>query len=250
MNRRARLLALALILGLARAATAQEITVSAAVSLHDALRDIGTAYRAAHPGRRIAFNFAGSGALLAQIAHGAPVDVFASADVETMDRAQAQELIATDTRINFAANELVLVSPRSSLASLKTLADLTGAGVRRIAVGNPGGVPAGRYAQGALQRAGLWEVLTPKLVFAEDVRQSLNYVSRAEVDAGFVYRTDALLVTRKVRIDFAVVTTGAVVYPIARVAVSRNVAAADAFIAFAISAQGQAVLARHGFKRP
>ena len=105
-------------------------------------------------------------------------------------------------------------------------------------------------AQAALERAGLWAALTPKLVFAENVRQSLNYVGRAEVDAGFVYRTDALLEKDKVRIDLAVPGTGAVLYPIARVAASRNAQPADDFIAFIKGAPGQAVLARHGFARP
>lgn len=231
-------------------ASAQDITVSAAASLQNAMREIGTAFQTARPGAKVNFNFAASGALLAQLAQGAPVDVFASADLDSMDRAQAQKLIAVESRSNFAANELVLVSPLARPASFRTLADLGRADVQRIAVGTPSGVPAGRYAQAALERADLWAALMPKLVFAENVRQSLNYVGRAEVDAGFVYRTDALLDKDKVRIDFAVPGTGAVLYPIARVAASRNARPADDFIAFVKGAPGQAVLARHGFARP
>jgi molybdate transport system substrate-binding protein len=244
------------------AASAQDITVSAAASLQNALRDIGTAWQAARPSARVHFNFAASGALLAQLAQGAPVDVFASADLDTMDRAQARGLIAAESRSNFAANELVLVSPRARAASFKLLSDLARPEVQRIAVGTPSGVPAGHYAQAALERAGLWAALTPKLVFAENVRQSLNYVSRAEVDAGFVYRTDALLDKDTVRIDFAVPVAGGVLYPIARVAAGRNAQGApsapsaqstktaDDFIDFVKGAPGQAVLERHGFKPP
>lgn len=231
-------------------AAAQEITVSAAASLQNAMREIGTTYQAAHPGARVNFNFAASGPLLAQIAQGAPVDVFASADTETMDKAQAQRLITASSRADFAANELVLVSPVARPAPAKTLADLARPEVRRIATGTPASVPAGRYAQAALEQAALWGPLTPKLVFAENVRQALNYVARAEVDAGFVYRTDALVDQDKVRIDFTVPTAGPVRYPIARVAASPNGAAADAFIAFVTGAPGQAVLARFGFRRP
>lgn len=250
MNRPIRLLALAWVCTFAISAPAQEITVSAAASLQNAMRDIGAAYQAAHPGAKVHFNFAASGPLLAQLAQGAPVDVFASADLETMDKAQARNLVAADTRVNFAANELVLVSPLAKPASLSTLADLSRPDVRRIAVGTPGVVPAGRYAQVALERAGLWAPLQPKLVFAEDVRQSLNYVSRAEVDAGFVYRTDALVDAGKVRVDFAVPSAGRVLYPIARVAASTKARPADDFIAFVKAAPGQAVLARYGFRQP
>lgn len=256
MNHRPRLLAIAvaitLVLGCAFTATASAatLTVSAAASLQDAMREIGTAFQAAHQGVKVDFNFAASGLLLAQIAHGAPVDVFASADRETMDRAQAQHLIAAATRTDFASNTLVLVSPRSRPASFMTLADLKRADVRRIALGTPGSVPAGHYAQAALERAGLWAVLAPKFVYADNVRQTLAYVSRAEVDAGFVYRTDAGADAAAVRIDFAVPGAAVVHYPIARVAASRDARDADAFIAFVTGTQGRALLAAHGFTPP
>jgi molybdate transport system substrate-binding protein len=246
MKHKLRLIALGLTAVFSLTASAQEITVSAAASLQNAMRDIGTAYQSAHPGSKINFNFAASGPLLAQIAQGAPVDVFASADVETMDKAQARSLIKVDSRVNFATNELVLVSPLSQAASLKSLADLKRPGIARIAVGTPATVPAGRYAQLALESQGLWAELTPKFVFAENVRQALNYVSRAEADAGFVYRTDAIVDKDKVRIDLMVPTTKAVVYPIALVAASKNAGAAD-FVKFVTGPQGQAVLGKYGF---
>ncbi|RZL09297.1 MAG: molybdate ABC transporter substrate-binding protein [Rubrivivax sp.] len=234
--------------GAAPAASAQEITVSAAASLQNAMRDIGTAYQAVHPGRKVNFNFAASGPLLAQIAQGAPVDVFASADTETMDQAQARQLIKPDTRMNFAANELVLVSPASRPAGLKALADLKKPGIARIAVGTPATVPAGRYARAALTPQGLWAELNPKFVFADNVRQALNYVSRGEADAGFVYRTDALIDRDKVRIDLVVPTARPVLYPMALVSASQNAAAATDFMRFVTGASGQALLARHGFR--
>ena len=237
----------ALTLCLALSAQAREITVSAAASLQNAMKEIGTAYQAARPGSRINFNFAASGPLLAQIAQGAPADVFASADVETMDKAQAQNLIKPETRALFAANELVLVSPSSKPAALKTLADLRQPGIAHIAIGTPATVPAGRYARSALEAQGLWTVLMPKLVFAENVRQALNYVSHAEAEAGFVYRTDALIDKDKIRIDAVIPTVKPVVYPIALVAASRNAAAASDFVKFVTGAQGQAVLAKFGF---
>lgn len=232
------------------AASAQELTVSAAASLQNAMREIGAAYQAAQPGAKVHFNFAASGALLAQIAQGAPADVLASADTETMDRAQARQLIVAATRVDFAANELVLVSPLAQPATLKALADLAAPAVQRIAIGTLASVPAGRYAQAALEKQGLWTALQPKLVYADNVRQVLNYVGRAEAEAGFVYRTDALVDQDKVRIDLVVPTATRVVYPIAAVAASAHAKAAADFVRFVAGPSGQAVLGRHGFIRP
>lgn len=232
------------------AALAQELTVSAAASLQNAMRDIGSAYQATHPGAKINFNFAASGALLAQIAQGAPADVLASADMETMDRAQAQQLIVAATRANFAANELVLVSPLAQPAALKVLADLSAPAVQRIAIGTVASVPAGRYAQAALEKQGLWASLQTKLVYADNVRQVLNYVGRGDADAGFVYRTDAHLDKHKVRIDLVVPVAARVLYPIAAVAASTQPMAAADFVRFVAGPPGQAVLERHGFGRP
>ena len=244
-------LAFALGTGLAALpAAAQELTVSAAASLGNAMRDIGSAYQAAHPGLRVNFNFAASGALLAQLKQGAPVDVFASADLDTMDRAEAAKLTRPETRVNFAANELVLISPLARPPAARTLADLAGAGVQRIAMGTPASVPAGRYAQAALEAQGLWSAVHPKLVFADNVRQALNYVSRAEVDAGLVYRTDALIDKAQVRIDAVVPTVQPVLYPIAVVATSRHASAAAEFVRFLAGPSGQTALARHGFRAP
>lgn len=232
------------------AAQAADLTVSAAASLTHAFRDLGPAFEAQNPGTKVLFNFAASDALLAQIAKGAPVDVFAAADQDAMDRAEAQKLLAPGSRHNFAANTLVLVTPSDSALTLLSLADLRGAAVRRIALGNPSGVPAGRYARGALEAAGLWAAVEPKAVFAQNVRQSLDYVARGEVEAGFVYRTDAAVQKDKVKLAFAVPTGTPILYPVATVAAGPNADAARRFVAFVLSPAGQAVLARHGFLRP
>ncbi|MEO6033262.1 MAG: molybdate ABC transporter substrate-binding protein [Burkholderiaceae bacterium] len=250
MKVRSRFIALLFGCGLSLSVAAQTLTVSAAASLQNALREVGTAYQATHPGTRIDFNFGASGSLLAQIAKGAPADVFASADLATMDRAQARNLIDVGSRANFVANQMLVISPRSAPAHLKAAADLKGDAIRRIAVGSPASVPAGRYAKEALERDGLWADLVPKLVFAENVRQALNYVSRAEVDAGLVYRTDAKIDAATVRIDFAFPTVQPLLYPVARVAASPNVKEADAFIAYLQREPAQAVFERFGFRKP
>jgi len=231
-------------------ASAQPLTVSAAASLSDAFKEIGTKFEAAKPGATVRFNFAASGVLLQQIAQGAPVDVFASADHETMNRAAEQKLIATDTRRDFAANSLVLITPTQGAPAVGALADLNKAEVKRIAVGKVASVPVGRYTQQALESVQLWAPLQPRFVFADNVRQVLDYVSRGEAEAGFVYRTDAALAKGRVSIALTVGGHAPVTYPAAVVADSRQAALARDFVNFLGGAEAQAVLARFGFTKP
>jgi len=244
------LLPLVLAMVLPLGAAAQQITVSAAASLTDAFKELGPKFEAATPGATVRFNFAASGVLLQQIGQGAPVDVFASADQETMGRAAEQKLIDAATRRNFASNALVLIEPGKGAAGVKSLQDLSGAGVRRIAVGKTATVPVGRYTRQVLEGVGLWSVLEPKFVQADSVRQVLDYVARGEVEAGFVYRTDAAVMSEKVRVAFAPAATMPVTYPVAVVADSRQKALAGDFVAFLSSDAAREVLARHGFGKP
>ena len=229
---------------------AQELVVSAAASLTNAFQAVGQAYEKAHPGTKVTFNFAASGPLLAQIQQGAPVDVFASADQETMDRAAKANLLAEGTRADFARNTLVLIVPASATASPAKLADLGDAAYKRISTGTPSSVPVGRYTMASVQEAGLTAALEPKWIYGESVRQVLNYVARAEVDAGFVYRTDALIEREKTRIALTVPTSTPVSYPIAQIASSKNAAGGKDFIAFVRSAAGQQILDGFGFSKP
>lgn len=245
-----RLLSLFLAMALPLAAAAQQITVSAAASLTDAFKELGPRFEATKPGATVRFNFAASGVLLQQIAQGAPVDVFASADQETMDRAAAQKLVDAHTRRNFAGNSLVLIEPLRDAAGVKSLQDLAGAGVRKIAIGKTATVPVGRYTRQVLEGAGLWSVLEPKFVQADSVRQVLDYVARGEVEAGFVYRTDAAVAGDKVKLAFAPTGHASVTYPVAVVADSRQKALAADFIAFLSSEATREVFARYGFTRP
>jgi molybdate transport system substrate-binding protein len=227
-----------------------DLIVSAAASLTNAFRDLGPVFEVQNPGISVVFNFGASDALLAQIAKGAPADVFASADQDAMDRAEAQKLLVTGSRHDFVGNTLVMVTPIDSPLGLKAPADLQRAEVKRVAIGNPASVPAGRYAKGALQAAKLWPAIEPKAVFAQNVRQALDYVARGEVDAAFVYTTDAAIMKDKVRVAATVPTEQAIRYPIAVTAGSPNAEAARRFVAFVLSVDAQGMLARHGFVKP
>lgn len=228
---------------------AQTLTVSAAASLADAFRDIGKAFEAARPGVALRLNFAASGVLLQQLTQGAPVDVLASADAETMQRAQERQLVDAASRRDFAVNTLVLVTPPAD-TGIQSLDDLRRPAVRRIALGKEASVPAGRYARSALEQAGLLPDLQSRLLPADNVRQVLDYVARGEVDAGFVYRSDALAMPGRVRIVQGVATRLPIRYPAAAVADSRQPALARDFVQFLASDTAQKILTQHGFGRP
>lgn len=245
-----RTLAAATLAWAAMAAQAGEITVSAAASLSNAFRDIAPLFEAANPGTKVQLNFGASGALLAQIAKGAPVDVFASADQETMDQAQAQGRVAAAQRRDVVSNTLVLIVPAAASKTPAALADLAQPGYARIAIGLPASVPVGRYTQGALQAAKLWPAVEPKVIGATSVRQVLDYVARAEVDAGFVYATDAVLLRDKVKLALTAPSTKPILYPVAPLAGAPNAAEAARFVNFLFTPPAQAVFARYGFGKP
>jgi molybdate transport system substrate-binding protein len=229
---------------------AAELTVSAAASLTQAFQDMGRQFEAQHPGTTVKFNFGASGALLQQIANGAPVDVFASADTDTMDKAVAKKAVnAADVKV-FTSNHLVLVTPANSLAVITQLVDLKKPDIKRFAMGLPASVPAGLYAQGALDKAGLWTVVKDKVISTQNVRQALDYVARNEVDAGFVYASDAQLMAGKVKVAFQVATTAPIHYPMARVSATKQADEASKFITFVLSQAGQSVMKKHGFTAP
>ncbi len=229
---------------------AGEITVSAAASLQDAFREIGKQFET-RSGTRVNFNFGASGALQKQIESGAPVDVFASAGRPQMDALASQGLITSDSRRDFARNELALVVPADQKLDLKSFSDLGSAQIKRLAVGNPKTVPAGQYSEQSLTRLGLWQQLQPRLVFGEDVRQVLDYVARGEVEAGLVYASDARAIDGSVRILARAPADSheQILYPVAVVRASKQQETARAFINIVLSDEGQQRLEKYGFER-
>jgi molybdate transport system substrate-binding protein len=229
-------------------APAAEIVVSAAASLSNAMRDIIALHTREQPSNRVLLNVGGSDVLVAQIAKGAPADVLATADEDSMDRAERQGLLLAGTRHAFARNRLVLVVPAGRPPT--RLGDLRNPRFARIAVGNPASVPAGRYARAALERAGLWADVAPRLVFGENVRQVLDYVARGEADAGLVYATDVDAAGGRVRAVDDVLVDPPILYPVALVRTSAHPDEARAFARFLDGAEARAILARHGFALP
>ena len=224
-----------------------DLTVSAAASLTQAFQDIGSQFESQNPGTKVKLNFGASGALMQQIANGAPVDVFASADTDTMDKAVAKGVVAAADVKVFTTNKLVVIVPLQSKITLQQLADLKKPDIKRIAMGTPASVPAGHYAQGSLEKAGLWNEVKDKVINTTNVRQALDYVARDEVDAGFVYASDAQLMQDKIKVAMQVTTLTPIQYPIAPVVGGANKNLSVKFIQFLQSPLAQATLKKYGF---
>jgi molybdate transport system substrate-binding protein len=243
------LLALATLLPACRDPAAERtLTVSAAASLSGAFTDLGRRFERAHPGKRVRFSFAASGLIATQAIQGAPVDVVALAsdvDLRRIDR--AGRLVAGSTRA-FAANALVVVTPRKGGTPVASAGDLRGVG--RVAIGNPATVPAGRYARQWLERAQVWGALRPSLVLGEHVRQVLDYAARGEVGAAVVFETDQAARAGALRLALRVPADqhDPIVYPAALVAGTRKPALARRFIDLLLSNEGQRLLRSHGFR--
>lgn len=236
--------------GISLAESQREITVSAAISLKDAFEEIGKLYEGRNKGTKVVFNFGASGDLIRQIEAGAPVDVFASASLKDMDEADIKGLIISDSRVNFAGNVMVLVVPKYSKLNIRSFNDLRRHDVKKIAIGNPKTVPAGRYSEEVLRYFRLWDVIRDKLVFAENVRQVLDYVARNEVDAGLLYHTDALIRAEDVKIVVKASEEShkAVIYPIAVVKGTKHEKLSKGFIFAVCSNEGKRILKKYGFR--
>ncbi|HET7466792.1 MAG TPA: molybdate ABC transporter substrate-binding protein [Candidatus Dormibacteraeota bacterium] len=218
------------------------LNVFAASSLTDAFKGLGSAFERQHPGLSVRFNFAGSPALVAQIEDGAQADVFASADTTNMDRLLTDGLLAYDPSV-FAHNKLEIVVASGNPKQITSLADLAKPGVVYISAGPT--VPAGKYAAQVLREAGV--TVTPKSL-ETDVKSVVAKIELGEADAGIVYVTDVKAAGSKVTgVTIQDADNVVATYPIAPVKAATQLQAADKFVAYVISSEGQAKLKEYGF---
>ncbi len=251
------LLALALLLlpaaGHAQAQTGSQpsLTVFAAASLTDALKDVSAAWaQQGHPALKL--SFASSSTLARQIAEGAPADVFASADEKWMDYLAQRNLLAPETRKDLLGNSLVLIVPSDHARQIEVgpgldLDALLGS-QGRIATGDPAHVPVGIYAEQALKKLGLWAKAEPRLAPTEDVRGALLLVERGEAPAGIVYSTDAAT-TKAVAIagTFPVNSHDPITYPFA-LTKQGDTAEGKALMQFLQGPEARKIFAARGFQ--
>lgn len=224
-----------------------ELTISAAASLQDSLEELQKAYENEHDNIKITFNFGGSGALQQQILEGAPVDLFFSAAQDKFDELVQKDLIDKKQGTDLLANELVLVVPKNNEKHIQSFEDLMKAG--KIAVGTPETVPAGKYGIETLKNMNLWENVESKVVYTKDVRQVLTYTETENVDAGLVYKTDALVSEKVDVVSTAKEDTHTpIIYPVGVIKESKHAKEAEDFYHYLQSDQAMKVFKKYGFQ--
>jgi molybdate transport system substrate-binding protein len=242
------LAALALLAVAAGAGAQPALTVFAASDLAFAFQELLPLFERAH-GAKVTVVLGSSGNFARQIQQGAPVDVYFSADEAFVDRLVAEGLVLADTRALYAQGRLALVTARAAGFRVSELAQLGEARVRRIAIANPVHAPYGRAAEQALRRAGLWDRVQPRLVYAENVRQALQYVETGAVEAGIV----ALSIARVPAVEWAPIDPSLHAPLNLAVGVVRTTARPDlarALLRFVTGPEGRPIMKRHGFLLP
>ena len=227
----------------------KELYISAAASLTDAMKEIGSQYEASHPGIKLIYSFGSSGALQTQIEQGAPADVFVSAAQKQMEALDQQGLILSDTKKALLLNKVVLIVPKDSALQLADFAALTDKKVQKIALGEPKAVPVGQYAEDIFMHLGISDAVRPKAVYASDVRQVLAWVETGEVDCGIVYATDAAISDKvRVLLEAPAGSHKPVIYPVAVLKASKQADAAKDFTAYLASDEAKTIFTKYGFE--
>jgi molybdate transport system substrate-binding protein len=242
---------LAVLLSLPGTASAQnrDFVVFAAASLKTALDAINSRWQR-ETGKKAAISYAASPALARQIEHGAPADMFISADLDWMNYLAGKNLIKPETRSNLLGNRIVLIAPKGKAKPVEIkrgfdLAGLLGSG--RLAMANVDAVPAGKYGKAALQKLGAWEQVSGKIAQAENVRAALLLVSRGEAPLGIVYQTDAAADPNVAVVGaFPEDTHPAILYPVALTSAASHPDAAS-FLAYIKAEKAKQVFEAQGF---
>lgn len=243
-----RIIVLIIILAMTSSISAATITISAAASLKDVMTEIKKAYEIENKVDKLIFNFGGSGSLQQQIENGAPVDIFISAAQKQIDELDKKNLIIKTSKVNLLKNEVVLVTPISSKLAIKNYKDLINSNVVSLGIGEPKSVPAGQYSIEIFNKLGINEKVNSKLVYGKDVRTILSWVETGNVDAGIVYKTDAIS-SDKVK----VVSTAPkdshtpVIYPAAIVSDSKFQNESKKFLKFLKSKKAINIFIKFGF---
>ncbi len=228
--------------------SAGDLTVQAASSLTDAMKEIGRAY-AEQGNAEVHFNFGASSLLARQIEEGAPADIFLSADEAKMDALEKAGLLAPGTRRTLLSNTLVIAIPKESALQIRAANDLaTNPSIKKIALAQPESVPAGIYAKQYLTRLGLWDKIAPKVIPTANVRAVLAVVESGNVDAGFVYRSDMLNTqSAKIALEIPANKGPKISSPVAVIAATSHLDAAKKFVAYLESEPAHAIFQKWGF---
>ena len=224
------------------------LTVSAASDLMPAFQEIGRQFEREHA-VKVTFNFGSTGQLAQQIEEGAPVDLFAAANVSFVDDLEKQGLIAPGTKANYAVGRITLWTQRSSQIEITRVEDLDQDGVKRIAIANPTHAPYGMAARESLITAGIWTKLESRLVYGENIRQTLQYAETGDVDVAIVALSLSIGSDgRWVLVPEAMHKP--IIQALAVIKTARNDANARSFAAYVNSVPGREIMRRYGFVLP
>lgn len=229
----------------ATAGTGKEIMVSAASDLTRAFKEMGEMYEK-ETGYKVLFNFGSSGILAQQIEGGAPVDLFASASRSYIDKLDKKGLVLPETKRVYAVGRIALVVPKGG-AKLDSLNDLLRPGTKKIAIANPSHAPYGMAAKEAMENTGTWDKVKDRIVYGENIRQTLQYVETGDVDAAVV----ALALCIASDIDYALIPQALhspIEQSMAVIKGAKNERAAKEFEEYITGPKGKAILERYGFK--
>lgn len=237
-------------LGFSVSASAAKVTVFAAASMTDALKQVAEDYTKQNPQNEVVFSFASSSTLAKQIEEGAPADIFVSASNKWMKYLSEKDLTVKETEKVLVGNDLVLIAPAKSAVNSVEISKgewIDALKDSYLSVGDPAHVPAGQYAEEALTKLNLWDKVKDRLARAKDVRGALALVERAEALYGIVYSTDAK-VSKNVKTVgiFPVDSHKPVVYPVAILKDHDNADSRD-FLKYLESGVAKKVLVSYGF---
>ena len=225
-----------------------ELTVAAAADLTNAFEELGREFQATHK-IKVTFVFGSTGLLTRQIENGAPVDLFAAANVDYINQLEQKGLILPGTKAIYARGRITLWTTADSPLKVEKVTDLTRPEVKRIAIANPDHAPYGLAAQQALQSAGVWETVKPKLVYGDNIRQTLQYAETGNVDVALV----ALSLSQQSKGHWVLVPEQLhqpIDQALAVIKTTRNEAAARAFASFVSGPKGKEILQKYGFAFP
>lgn len=226
---------------------ATELTVFAAASLTDALKEIGANYEK-QSDDKVAFNFGASSLLARQIEEGAPADIFFSADEAKMDQLEKKDLVIRETRKSRLSNSLVIVTAADSDIKINSPSDLADPKIRRIALADPKAVPAGVYSKAFLEKEKLWNAVEPKVIPTDNVRAALAAVESGNIEAGMVFKTDAAI-SKKVKVAYEVPPADSpkISYPMAVMKSSKAIESAKKFLDYLSSDAAAKTFEKYGF---
>lgn len=226
------------------------LTLSVAASLEDAMKDIQKEYKKEHSNVTLQLNFGGSGTLQQQISQGAPVDLFFSAAENPFQTLIDEGLIEKKDSVPLVGNSLVLIVPKDSQLNLKSFEDLANKQIENIAIGTPEFVPVGQYAKESLESLNVWNNLQSKFIYGKDVRQVLTYVETGNVEAGIVYKTDAILSDKVDLVSTAEEKTHSpITYPVGIIKDTKHKEEAQDLFTYLQSDESLDILEKYGFTK-